>query len=83
MLQEGTRAKNIKQTHLSTWLERCNANMIDFRNNFENMTIEEKVDFSRRQYYLLYLLNNVLNGKTKLEGVDIHKLERSKNSSHI
>lgn len=72
------KAKNKKQEMLISWIERCKDNMVNFKNNYKNMTIEEKVDFSRRQYYLLYLLNNVLTGKSKLEGADINKFKLEK-----
>ncbi|MBC8427595.1 MAG: hypothetical protein H8D97_01750 [Proteobacteria bacterium] len=68
------RAKNIKQERLVAWLGRCKENMIGFKTNYENMTIEKKVDFSRKQYHLLYTLNSVLVGKSKLEGADINKV---------
>jgi hypothetical protein len=71
-------AKNIKQQQLSTWLERCKVNMVEFKSNYRDMTMEEKVDFSRRQYYLLYTLNNVLTGKSKLEGADVNKVKVEK-----
>ncbi|MBC8427266.1 MAG: hypothetical protein H8D97_00050 [Proteobacteria bacterium] len=72
------KAKNKKQEMLISWIERCKDNMVNFKNNYKNMTIEEKVDFSRRQYYLLYLLNNVLTGKSKLEGADINNFKLEK-----
>jgi hypothetical protein len=67
-----------KQEMFSSWLTRCKENMQDFKLKYKRMSIEEKVDFSRRQYYLLYLLDNVLKGKSKFEGADINKIKKLK-----
>ncbi len=49
--------------------------MVEFKHDYKEMDMESKVDFSRRQYYLLYLLNNVLTGKSRLEGADVNKIK--------
>jgi hypothetical protein len=71
-------AQDIKKKQLISWIERCKENMVDFKNDYKEMDMEKKVDFSRRQYYLLYLLNNVLTGKSRLEGADVNKIKLEK-----
>jgi hypothetical protein len=83
MIQEDIKQRRLKvnkkkKEMFDSWLTRCKENMQDFRFKYRRMSIEEKVDFSRRQYYLLYLLDNVLKGKSKFEGADINKIKKYK-----
>ena len=67
-------ATEIKRQQLLAWISRCKENIENFKMEYEDMDFQDKVEFTRRQYYLLYLLNNFMIGKSKLEGVDTKKI---------
>lgn len=60
------------------WLQKCHKNISNFRSVHHNMTPEDKVHYIREQYYLLYLLNKVLDGKAKLSGVNTDFFKKKK-----
>ena len=68
---------DIKRKQIISWIERCKENMEGFKDcNIE--TQQGKIEFVRRQYYLIYLLNNFLLGKSKLEGIDLKKVKQTR-----
>jgi hypothetical protein len=71
---------DIKRKQIVSWIERCKENMEGFNNSIDSdkTTQQEKINFVRRQYYLIYLLNNFLLGKSKLEGIDLKKVKQTR-----
>jgi hypothetical protein len=53
------------------WINKCKDKIINYKNNYNNMPIIEQLSFIRRQYYNLYSILDVLDGKSELHGIDI------------
>ena len=71
------RSIDMKKKQINSWINRCKKNLIEFKRDY-NIDIDgnnnqDKIDFIRRQYYLLYMLNNFLTGSSKVEGIERNK----------
>jgi hypothetical protein len=64
---------SIKEKQIEEWINKCKTNIIMFKNEHNNMTDENKLQFIRTQYKLISIIDSVLIGKTKLVGVDTKK----------
>lgn len=59
---------NLKLKHIKLWLERCRENIDNFNLIYRSLSKEDKLKYIRYQYYLIKIINNVLDGKTKISG---------------
>lgn len=66
-----------KQQQIQSWINRCKTNVHAMKIN-QKMSDEEKLQQLRIQYNLINVIYNVLDGKTKLLGVDKNKFKKSR-----
>jgi hypothetical protein len=72
--------KNLKKEKILMWLNRLELNLINFKNNYNTLSIYDKLDFIKTQYYLLFTLSDVLENKTIIQGVDNKTFNNNKNT---
>lgn len=71
-LNEQVCCYNIKEKRIKNWLSKCRKNINYYKINSYNMLNEEKQEFIDNQYNLIFIINNVLKGKTNLIGYDLN-----------
>lgn len=69
---------SIKEVQIKDWLHKCKHNIHEFKNNYEDYNEIDKKEFIKTQYRLVSIINNVLNGRTRLCGFDQSKFKRLK-----
>jgi hypothetical protein len=58
----------LSPAYIYGWTEKIKNQLITFKENRANMSVEEQSEFITRQYYLLQLINKALDGRIQFIG---------------
>jgi hypothetical protein len=67
----------LKNKKIQHWIQRCQKNISDFKKSQSNMPVNEKINFIRSQYHLLYSVRKVIDGKASLNGASIDMYDKN------